>query len=114
MIYDQFISPFLVQHAAKFDPVFATTKLVSSVDYNHSSHAQHMSKFAACVAWVQHLRAFLPPNTCCQLACTCVACSADLNISTLQAIDNAQIDRLVALAQQYGPEVAKGAIVKVM
>ena len=31
----------------------------------------------------------------------------------MQAIDNAQIDKLVALAQQYGPEVAKGAIVKV-
>ena len=36
------------------------------------------------------------------------------SIPTLQAIDNAQIDRLVALAQQYGPEVAKGAIVKVI
>lgn len=33
--------------------------------------------------------------------------------SLLQAIDSAQIDRIVALAQQYGPEVAKNALVKV-
>lgn len=29
LIYDKFINPFLTQHAAKFDPIFATTKLVS-------------------------------------------------------------------------------------
>ena len=29
LLFDQFVSPFLIQHAAKFDPVFATTKLVS-------------------------------------------------------------------------------------
>lgn len=45
---------------------------------------------------------------------TYLARTADLDTPILQAIDNAQIDRLVALAQQYGPEVAKGAIVKVM
>lgn len=28
LIYERFINPFLTQHAAKFDPVFATTKLV--------------------------------------------------------------------------------------
>ncbi len=29
LLYDTFINPFLTQHAAKFDPIFATTKLVS-------------------------------------------------------------------------------------
>lgn len=53
LLYERFINPFLTQHAAKFDPVFATTKL---------------------------------------------------------AIDNAQVDKLVALAQQYGPEITRGAI----
>ncbi|DBA90806.1 hypothetical protein WJX77_010212 [Trebouxia sp. C0004] len=53
LIYDTFINPFLTQHAAKFDPIFATTKL---------------------------------------------------------AIDNAQVDKLVALAQQYGPEITRSAI----
>ena len=28
----------------------------------------------------------------------------------MQAIDNAQVDKLVALAQQYGPEITRGAI----
>ncbi|KAL3145154.1 hypothetical protein ABBQ38_001755 [Trebouxia sp. C0009 RCD-2024] len=53
LLYEKFINPFLTQHAAKFDPVFATTKL---------------------------------------------------------AIDNAQVDKLVALAQQYGPDITRGAI----
>ena len=29
LLYETVITPFLTQHAAKFDPVFATTKLVS-------------------------------------------------------------------------------------
>ena len=29
LLYETVINPFLTQHAAKFDPVFATTKLVS-------------------------------------------------------------------------------------
>lgn len=29
LLYESVITPFLTQHAAKFDPVFATTKLVS-------------------------------------------------------------------------------------
>lgn len=33
LLYDQFILPFLTQHAAKFDPVFATTKLVSLIHF---------------------------------------------------------------------------------
>ena len=28
----------------------------------------------------------------------------------LQAIDNAQVDKLVQLAQMYGPEITRGAI----
>ena len=32
LLYETFINPFLTQHAAKFDPVFATTKLVPHFD----------------------------------------------------------------------------------
>lgn len=34
LLYEAFINPFLSKHAAKFDPVFATTKLVSFL-YKH-------------------------------------------------------------------------------
>lgn len=33
LLYEKFINPFLTQHAAKFDPVFATTKLVSDLQH---------------------------------------------------------------------------------
>ena len=33
LLYEKFINPFLSQHAAKFDPVFATTKLVRIVSW---------------------------------------------------------------------------------
>ena len=33
LLYEKFINPFLTQHAAKFDPVFATTKLVGDCQY---------------------------------------------------------------------------------
>lgn len=32
LLYERFINPFLSQHAAKFDPVFATTKMVRRCD----------------------------------------------------------------------------------
>lgn len=40
LLYESVITPFLTQHAAKFDPVFATTKLVR--DFVLVSHCFHM------------------------------------------------------------------------
>ena len=92
LLYDTFINPFLTQHAAKFDPIFATTKLVS-----HS------------------LLSVLPKHTGCNLlqSISVIECCVTGLRALLQAIDNAQVDKLVALAQQYGPEITRTAISQV-
>ena len=98
LIYDSFINPFLTQHAAKFDPIFSTTKLVSQtlLDLWHTDRPA--SRLGSnCV----FLAAFLSDQPYHTLTCGCLL---------LQAIDNAQVDKLVALAQQYGPEITRSAI----
>ena len=87
LLYDTFINPFLTQHAAKFDPIFATTKLVSVLPKHTGCNLlQNISAIECCVTGLRAL---------------------------LQAIDNAQVDKLVALAQQYGPEITRTAISQV-
>ena len=61
LLYETVITPFLTQHAAKFDPVFATTKMVSNLFAFPSLSAlsfmgAYFSTTAAATALRQRLR----------------------------------------------------------